>query len=103
MNTDERRQPTAIANGGETNAFKIMGIAAVFLLLGACGSVYSSTVVDKAASSADDVLLAAEWTACYGASVGAVKRKYGQSVERAEAYKNYCDGVGEANVVAPRE
>ncbi len=63
---------------------------ALVLLLEACTTV-----------AADKVLTNAEWVVCNLTSVGAIKRRYGQTIERANTYKDFCDSDGKANVIAP--
>ena len=55
----------------------------------------------KGAEIADQALTDAEWAVCQAASVGSVKRRYGQTIKRADTYKDFCDGDGKANVIAP--
>ncbi len=74
----------------------------IALWLGACTGLDTtrSTIASKGAAAADQVLVDAEWTICYAATVGSIKRKYGQTIERAATYQRFCDGQG-ANVIAP--
>ena len=72
-------------------------ILVLALLLGACG-----VVKQKGAALADQGLSNAEWVVCKLTPIGAIKRRYGQTVERADTYKDFCDGDGQANVIAPR-
>ena len=73
------------------------------LFLGGCAS--TARLVDTAkvtgAGISDRALQDAVWWTCYGSSIGAVKRLYGRSQERAELYQKFCVGDGSANVVAP--
>ena len=69
------------------------------LLLGGCET--TDAVKGKGATFADRGLTEAEWLVCNAASIGSVKRRYGQTVERANTYKAFCDGDGLANVIVP--
>ena len=75
------------------------------LFLGACTefTAVKKAVATKGAELSDDALVDAEWWVCYAASIGSVKRRYGATVERAETYKDFCHGDGDANVVKPSE
>ena len=75
----------------------------LLLLLGACTSVQTvkDTIAVKGAQTSDQVLIDAEWWVCSAATVGAVKRRYGTTAERADLYREFCDGSGTANVVTP--
>ena len=75
----------------------------LMMMLSACASVdvAKKAIANKAAQASATALLDAEWWVCRAASVGSVKDRYGQSVERSMLYKNFCDGSGEANVVGP--
>ncbi len=71
------------------------------VLVSGCASTVKTAVALKGASLSDDALVQAEWWVCSAATVGAVKRRYGQTWERADLYREFCDGSGSANVVAP--
>ena len=75
------------------------------LVLSACASYETvrDTIVDKAADVADQVLIDSEFTLCEASTIGSVKRRYGQSVERANLYREFCSGSGIANVIRPIE
>ena len=77
---------------------------AAFVFLASCETVDTArgVVKLKGAKLADDVLLDAEWLICKKASIGSIKRKYGQTVDRANTYNDFCDGDGDSDVVAPR-
>lgn len=79
-------------------------VLALALLLGACATADTAREVVKlkGAQAADQGLTDAEWLVCNAAPVGAVKRRYGQTVERADTYRDFCDGDGQASVVAPK-
>ena len=72
---------------------------ALGLMLGACE--YTDGAKVKGAGLADKGLTEAEWLLCYAATIGSVKRRYGQTVERASTYKQFCDGSEAANVIVP--
>ena len=78
-------------------------IIALALLLGGCATLDTArdVVKQKGAQAADQGLTDAEWLVCNAAPIGSVKRRYGQTVERADTYKDFCDGDGKANVVSP--
>ena len=73
------------------------------LFLGGCAAIDTARDVIKlkGAEIADQVLTDAEWSVCQAASIGSIKRRYGQTVERADTYKDFCHGDGRANVVSP--
>ena len=74
-------------------------ILVLALLLGACTAL--DVVKQKGAALADQGLTDAEWVVCKLTPIGAIKRRYGQTVERADTYKDFCYGDGQANVIAP--
>ena len=85
-------------------------VAIVALPLTACGltpqgDLFRGTVQTRGAEIADQTLENAHWYTCSAASIGSIKRKYGQTVESSEIYRKYCDGSGvsEANPIAPSE
>lgn len=80
------------------------GLLVLALLLGACTALDTArdVVKVKGAALADQGLTDAEWLVCNATPVGAIKRRYGQTVDRADTYKDFCDGDGQANVIAPR-
>ncbi len=73
----------------------------LFLLLSACASIDTAkmAVAVKGAEISDTVLKDAVWWTCQGSSVGAVKRMYGSTAERAALYREFCQGSGTANVI----
>ena len=73
------------------------------LLLSSCATLDTArdVVKQKGAQAADTALLDAEWLVCKATPIGAVKRRYGQTMEAAETYRRFCDGDGKANVVSP--
>lgn len=74
---------------------------ALLLLLGACASIdgVKKAMVGKASEVSAQALVDAEWWVCRAASVGSVKDRYGQSAERSQLYKAFCDGDAAANVI----
>ena len=74
------------------------------LLLGGCATLDTARgfVRDKEAKISSQLLLDAEWLVCVKSSIGSVKQRYGQTVERASTYKDFCDGDAKANIVAPK-
>jgi len=84
---------------------KVVLLMTALLFLGACTefTAVKKAVATKGAEFSDDALVDAEWWVCYAASIGSVKRRYGATVERAETYKDFCHGDGDADVVAPSE
>ena len=82
----------------EAVMIKITGIA-LLILLGGCVSL--DRVAVEGAKVYDKALEAAEWQLCYAASRGSLKRRYGISIERAEAYKEFCDGNTDVNLIGP--
>lgn len=73
------------------------------LLLSSCATLDTArdVVKQKGAQASDALLLDAEWLVCKKSSIGAVKRRYGMTIETAETYRQFCDGDGKANVIAP--
>ena len=69
------------------------------LLLSGCATL--DKVAVGGAKVYDKALEAAEWQICYAASVGSVQRRWGQSKERADLYREFCHGDGEGNIIAP--
>ncbi len=71
---------------------KILFIAIAALLLAGCASfdVMAPKVADKGARVSDNALTAAEWAICNAASVGSVRRRYGATVEMADAWNELC-------------
>ena len=70
---------------------------ALALVLGGCAMVDTAKVTGAGIS--DRALQDAVWWTCHGSSVGAVKRLYGRTQERAELYREFCVGNGNANVI----
>ena len=82
---------------------KLFGIAG--LLLGAVLLSGCTAAKDRGAAIADKGLEDAEWYICKASPVGAVKRRFGRTVEEAETYRAFCNGSGAAaaNPIAPDE
>ena len=77
--------------------------AASFALAG-CGFTDTGNLVWDASSRAgaqafDEGLANAEWFICQAASIGAVKRRYGQSAEDAAAYNALCAQAGSELII----
>ena len=77
-------------------------VALLTLTLGACGlspegDAFRGLVRNKGAIAADAGLENATWYLCNAASVGAIKRKFGQNEEKARTYMELCKD--EAQVV----
>ena len=76
-----------------------------WLFLAAMVLVSGCATFDKVAvgatKAADKILSTAEWTLCEVATRGSLKRRYGTSIERAEAYKEFCDGNTDVNLIGP--
>ena len=77
----------------------------IFLALLLVGCETADTARDvlrlKGAEAADQLLRSAEWAICKAASIGAIERRYGMTVETASVYYRFCHGDGQANVIAP--
>ena len=57
------------------------------------------TISAKGADAMDQLLVDAEWFMCYGASIGAIKRKY--SGDKADAYNRLCKMDSSNIIVTP--
>ncbi len=53
-------------------------------------NVAQGIVADRGAAVADEVLQSSEFTLCKAITVGAWQRAYGQSAERADAWRKLC-------------
>ena len=73
------------------------------LAVSGCASVgmAKKAIVDRASEVSADALIDAEWWICRGSPIGSVKDRHEQSTERANMYKEFCSGRGQANVVGP--
>ena len=84
--------------------FSVVGLLLGAISLGGCEAADTARALikQKGAATADQGLTDAEWLLCNASSIGSVNRRYGQTVERADTYKDFCHGDGRANVVAPK-
>ena len=64
------------------------------------GDFVRNAVSEQGAQAFDAGLVNAEWFICQAASIGSVKRHYGQSKEAADAYNELCDQAGSELIVA---
>lgn len=82
---------------------KYLAIGAVVLLAGCgqtdFGNTVRTAVGERGAAAYDSGLENAEWFICQAASVGSVKRRYGVSKEKADAYNAVCSQEATENVV----
>ena len=81
-------------------AFLITGL----LALAGCGFTAQGDFVrgaikEQGAQAFDEGLANAEFFICKAASIGSIKRRYGASVEAAEAYNRLCEEAGRALIV----
>ena len=85
-----------------------MGMKVLFILVALILS--SCTVIDagkdvfknKGAEISQKALTDAEYVLCKLAPVGSVINRYGQTSERAQEYKTFCNtGSNDVNIVAP--
>jgi len=63
-------------------------LIAVAIWLGGCTT--AQKYGQKGADVADGALETAEWTLCYAASVGSIRRRYAVSAERLAAWRDLC-------------
>ena len=84
-------------------AWVVFGCLVVVMLLSGCGTsdVYRGAVATHGAEAADDVLETSVWGVCMAATIGAVRRAYGDSRQEAQAYAEFCNngGVGTADLI----
>jgi hypothetical protein len=82
---------------------KYLAIGAVVMLAGCgqtqFGSAARDAIAERGAVAYDSGLENAEWFMCQAASVGSVKRRYGVSKEKADAYNAVCSQEATENVV----
>ena len=71
---------------------KLATLFFILLLLAGCATVdqRADEVGDKVASANDTVLSQSERATCYGASTGAVYRRYGGDPERFNYWTKFC-------------
>lgn len=67
------------------------------------GDLIRDTVAQRGAQAFDEGLGNAEWFMCEAASVGSVKRRYGTSQKRADAWKEICEGDGSVTILDAQE
>ncbi len=79
-------------------------IITLALALGACETADTARDVIRVrgAQASDQTLSDAVWVVCKLTPIGAIERRYGMTIETAAAYRRFCHGDGEANVIAPR-
>ena len=65
------------------------------------GNFARDAVADYGAQAMDEGLVNAEFFVCQAASVGSVMRRYGASVEKAEAWRALCHRDPEGEIVVP--
>ncbi len=77
-------------------AWKPIVLALALLALGGCAQygVASTAVKVGGAKVADTAAAEAEWTLCNAITVGAARRRYGVSQDRADAYNALCETSG---------
>jgi len=68
---------------------RILTVLPLLVLFG-CDTVPVKELANRGADLNDDALEAAEFTVCYGASVGSIRRKYGSS-ELAKIWREFCN------------
>lgn len=66
---------------------KLLGIVVFGFILTGCAAL--QTLTGKAATVNDEALNTAEWTICYAASIGAIRRKY-STPEKAKVWRELC-------------
>ena len=80
----------------------VLAAAAAFFLAGCgftgAGDQARQAIVTEGAKAYDEGLKNAELFVCQAASVGSVQRRYGRSIELAEAWRTLCQGDGAAAV-----
>lgn len=98
--------PASPETGARMQAAWPSTIAAIglALFLAGCGftpqgDLARETLVTKGAQAADEGLVNAEWFVCQAATIGSVKRKYGVSRERADAYNRFCPDTSGAEII----
>ena len=90
------------------NFLKSGFLAMTLLSLSACGFTPQGTLIKdtirvKGAQAEDAGLANSLWFICNAASIGAIQRRFGKSVETATIYRQMCNGSKDANVVEPVE
>ena len=82
---------------------KVLCILGLMTLAG-CGTfdTVKEVVAVKGAEIMDDTLNDSEWFICNGASVGSVRRRYGDSSDRSFAWRQLCEPKTNATVLNPK-
>lgn len=80
--------------------------AGLVALLAGCGftpqgDAFRQGIATRGAQAYDEGLTNAEWFMCNAASIGSIKRKYGVSETKAQAYKTLCGAGEDADVIGP--
>jgi hypothetical protein len=65
------------------------------------GDAARQYAANRGASVHDTSLENAEFYLCRAASVGSVKRRYGVTHEKAQAWREICDDLGDVNIIEP--
>lgn len=71
----------------------------VVLAVSACSQ--SSVIRAKVSQGYDKALDTAEFTLCYAASIGSIRRKYGTSPDKMEAWRRLCSEVSFSPFIKP--
>jgi hypothetical protein len=76
------------------------------LLLTGCGQTsfgdtVRSTIAERGAKAYDTGLENAEWFICQAASIGSIRRRYGQNPISAGAYRILCEMPSQADLLMP--
>lgn len=69
---------------------RIAIVTALVVLLAGCMGGARDVIAERGAEASDQGLQDAEWYLCHASPVGAIKRRYGTSPERVEAYRELC-------------
>lgn len=82
---------------------KIILILTVLVLMTGCAEMQfaKTTIKHGGARLADESLNATIWKLCNATSYGAIKRKFGDSKEKADALHILCGGAKEVNLLIP--
>ncbi|MFQ6017941.1 MAG: hypothetical protein ACE5KF_07070, partial [Kiloniellaceae bacterium] len=83
------------------NPKRYLPVVGLLLGLSACADLSAGRTLVKTggAALADPAAEDAEWVLCNAITVGAARRRYGISADRAEAYNDRCEGDGEARII----
>ncbi len=79
---------------------------AITLLLTGCGftpqgDALRGALQDRGAAAYDQAANNAKWFLREGASIGSIRRAYGTSQAKADAYRQLCEGESTARLLAP--